>query len=406
MLLPGGYKSVNSEVLRSTVIVLAALLAGLGLAEAMVRVAARSMFEVKYLATAGAVQQLRQFDSLEALIAEHGFHLQPHRVWNNYYANAYGFMDTEFSTHKEPSSVRIMALGDSFAYGMVGYPDNVLTLVEQHLSNNCDRRDIEVMNFGIPATGLWEYRLVHQLAAPIFKPDRVIIHFYMGNDGPDLVTESSRRLSFSYAWTFLRNSVTLLRSVEHGTSAATAPQMPSSAVRGGSKASNAPDLGDEDFQPSFTEATFAGIAAAELRRFYVPPNGAETELWQSTLNLLDLMAGEVLSTTGKRPIVVLYPSALQLDAQLFETAKRSLQEQVPGVRAGAFDLHRPSRILLEHCRSRGLACHDLTPGMRSAAAHGLDALYRPRDTHWNVRGNRIAAATESRFLTQEICPSP
>jgi hypothetical protein len=41
--------------------------------------------------------------------------------------------------------------------------------------------------------------------------------------------------------------------------------------------------------------------------------------------------------------------------------------------------------------------------MIAAAAESGEPLYLPRDTHWNVRGNRVAAAAEAALLRQELC---
>jgi hypothetical protein len=41
--------------------------------------------------------------------------------------------------------------------------------------------------------------------------------------------------------------------------------------------------------------------------------------------------------------------------------------------------------------------------MVDAARESTDPLYLPRDTHWNVRGNRVAAAAEATFLRHGLC---
>src|SRR6185312_13443531 len=152
--------------------------------ELAIRMAAQFSPDVRYLATTKDARPL-SYSSLTEFLASFPIHIVPHRNWNNYYANALGFTDREFSTEKPPSTLRVMALGDSFAYGLVAYPRNVLTLVESRLAESCRDQRVEIMNFGMPSTGVGEYRMLHKLAAPIYRPDRVMIHFYMGNDGPN-----------------------------------------------------------------------------------------------------------------------------------------------------------------------------------------------------------------------------
>ena len=73
----------------------------------------------------------------------------------NFHLNSRGFNDVEFSTHKAPGTIRILGIGDSFAFGVVPYEYNYLTLVEQYLKQS--GHNIELINMGIPSTGPREY---------------------------------------------------------------------------------------------------------------------------------------------------------------------------------------------------------------------------------------------------------
>ena len=44
----------------------------------------------------------------------------PHHIWNNYYASSLGILGG--ASVARPSHRRIMALGNSYLYGMVAYP--------------------------------------------------------------------------------------------------------------------------------------------------------------------------------------------------------------------------------------------------------------------------------------------
>jgi hypothetical protein len=339
----------------------------------------------------------------------------PHLAWNNYYANSLGFTDREFSREKPVGTRRIMALGDSSVYGMVAYPQNVQTVVETFLQQDCG--DIEIMNFGIAATGVWEYRWVHKLATPRFKPDVVVVHFYMGNDGPDMIFGTSevpplgRRVArSSYAWNYFTNSIKLIWSVKMPRTGAAAVAAPTSmgqrAVRGGERVSDQPDMSDRDLQPSFTEEVFAQVLTAELTRFYRGGNATpHFDGWKSTLDVLDTLRTEVIASTGRPPLVVFYPSQLQVYPERFEAAKRDAGRRFPFIDPAHFESTFPNRVLDEYCRRAGLSCYDITPTMTKAAAENPSPLYKPRDTHWNVRGNRVAAEAEAAFLRHELCGS-
>jgi hypothetical protein len=83
-------------------------------------------------------------------------------------------------------------------------------------------------------------------------------------------------------------------------------------------------------------------------------------------------------------LVVLIPDETQVDAALQAEVARSWGRPVEGI-----DFARPSRVLanaLEHARVSAL---DLTPALQQAARSRR--LHKPRDTHWNIAGNRLAA---------------
>jgi SGNH hydrolase-like domain, acetyltransferase AlgX len=382
-----------------------------GSAELLVRIAASMSFDVRYLATAGVAYTAGPYKSLEDYLANFGPTLAPHRVVSNYYTNALGFADREFSVDKPTGTLRIMGLGDSFTFGSVSYPDNVLTRVADSLNRDCIGQKFEIMNFGVPSAGVAEYRLVHGFAAPRYKPDQVVVHFYLGNDGPDLVSGHMampairpRAGHWSYAWTYVRNSITLLRSLDRGAVTQTAGATDSN-VRGGERASDRPDLSDQDMEPTFTPAAFAGVLMDEVQRFYRGRGLPFAAAWNTTFEVLDLLKADVIARTGRLPIVVLYPSQAQIYPEVFESTEREIRELVPAVDLSDFDASFPNRMLLNYCERAGLTCHDITPALISASRAGAEPLYKPRDTHWNVRGNRLAAEEEAAFLRTILCPS-
>jgi hypothetical protein len=183
----------------------AALLLGFGLllavlaGELAVRLAAVFSFEVRYLATAGRRKGPRVFKSLDEYLAS-STHLLPHRNYMNYWANALGLYDEEFVIPKPPDRFRIMALGDSFTYGSVPYPDSVMTRLEAHLHAACPELALDLLNFGIPATGVWDYQTVFQLAHATYTSNLVLVNFYLGNDGPDAYRHTNDLPKRSQVW--------------------------------------------------------------------------------------------------------------------------------------------------------------------------------------------------------------
>jgi hypothetical protein len=382
-----------------------------GAAELLVRIGAAISPEVKYLATAGVAHTPGPFKSLEDFLHIVSPALAPHRVASNYYTNALGFADKEFSLDKAAGTLRIMGIGDSFTFGAVGYPETVLKHVQDLLEGDCVGRSVEVMNFGIPSAGVAEYRLAHLHAAPRYKPDRVLVHFYMGNDGPDLVSGDAalpdmrpRPGSWSYAWTYLRNAVTALQSLDRG---AMAPGgTPNPYARGGERASDRPDPTDEEMEPTFTPDAFDRILMDEVEHLYRGSNLPFRDRWNDTLEVLEALRKDVVASTGRAPIIILYPSQAQIYPAVLDLMKAKIQSRVPSVDLSDFDVLFPNEMIVNYCLKAGLLCHDITPAMVLAARESPRPLYKPRDTHWNIRGNRVAAADEAAFLRPVLCTNP
>ena len=91
------------------------------------------------------------------------------------------FNDTDWQMPKPPGLVRIAALGDSFAYGIVGYERNFLTLLEPLLGERVGRR-VEVANLGLPELHPSDYLYLLEQEGLALEPDAVLVLLYAGND--------------------------------------------------------------------------------------------------------------------------------------------------------------------------------------------------------------------------------
>src|SRR5262249_31978603 len=116
----------------------------------------------------------------------------------NFHLNSKGFNDVEFNTNKTPGTTRILGIGDSFAFGIVPYEYNYLTLVEKYLKQG--GHNVELINMGIPGTGPFDYLslLVHEGFA--LAPDSVLLSFFIGNDFDERPGSHPRRTLISYSY--------------------------------------------------------------------------------------------------------------------------------------------------------------------------------------------------------------
>ena len=395
------------------------IVAAVAIGEGLVRLAARWSPAVRDLAVPRDRRAARPFESLAAYLASQPTQVVPHRNWFNYWNNALGLNDEEFEVPKPAGRFRILALGDSFTFGLVPYPDNVMTLLEAHLHRACPGRDLDVLNFGIGGTGVRDYRTIVTLGLRTYDPDLVLVNFYAGNDGPDLFRRVHERahgptlLGASRLFTFGRNAIRLWRGVQDldAVQAPVAGPVPPGVVpRGGRPVDPARHLHEQDpalAGPIFTETVFASIQAEELRRLYRPEDPAIVErAWRPVLADLEAIRTEVLPQ-GRRLALTLYPSALQVypaeRAALVETLRR--RPRYVALSGDALDPSLPNRQLAAYCARASLPCADLTPVFVEASQGAGAPLYKSRDAHWTIRGNRVAAEAQARFLAGLVCPA-
>lgn len=280
---------------------------------------------------------------------------QPFGLDYGFRLNSHGFKDVETSANKAAGTVRILALGDSFAFGIVPYEDNYLTLLEQDLRRASP--PAEVVNMGIPWTGPREYVEVLVDEGLPLHGDLVLVSFFVGNDFLDVQPSPPVR---SYLVALLRYA---LLSRPAG--------LP---VSGEARYDDdAPTLGPEQYL----------AMEKERARIYRTKEDVLDAVFPDVQQHVARMK-QICDARGLDLMVVLIPDEMQVDP--------ALQAQVVGSFAGHpsdFDFELPNRRLREDLDRRGVAYLDLLAPF--AAAGRERRLYRPRDSHWNIAGNRLAA---------------
>jgi hypothetical protein len=373
---------------------------------------------VRYLATAGVPRSVRAFTSLADYLAGQP-EVQPYRNWLNRWNNSLGLHDEEFTRPKPPGRFRILALGDSFTYAHVPYEDGVMTLVEARLRDTCPGMDLDLLNFGVGGSGVRDYRTMLSLAFAEYEPDLVLVHVYAGNDGPDLFRRVHGRspleasLGRSYVWTFGKNVIKLWRGVADPRLARRVepppPERPGRSPRGGAVVDPDRRIRDDDpllMGPTLSDEAFERMMTEELTRLYRPPEDAHVaRAWQPLLEHLDAMRAQVAGHRA-RIALVLYPSALQVyPEQRADLADRlRARGRHAPVSLEEIDPRLPNRVLAGYCREHGIPCLDVTDALEKARQDSPAPLYKQRDTHWTVRGNRVAAEAEAASLAPLVCP--
>jgi alginate O-acetyltransferase complex protein AlgJ len=131
----------------------------------------------------------------------------------------------------------------------------------------------------------------------------------------------------------------------------------------------------------FSEEAYLGIA-----KEYVPV--VRRELDAETRSAIDdalAIVAEIAARAAPAPVAVaVLPSELQVNPALRASVLASL-----GLEEGDLDLDQPARATRAALEARGVAVIDLLPPLADAERGA--PTYALRDSHWNERGNAIAA---------------
>ena len=284
--------------------------------------------------------------------------------------NSLGFKDLEPDpNHDGP---RIVAIGDSFAYGVVPYEHNYLTLLDDLLDDSIDdsisrgSSSVEVINMGIPRLDVKDYRQLLVDEALEFEPDLVMVGFFIGNDFHIRPREASARRFlvhdfFRYLFLIWPKQTVGFHLTDY-----------------------------HDNQPTFLEEVFLELRTGAAWRFLPGSVMLDTNLGEVVSTLSDMQ--RTAERQGSRFLVTLLPDELQVDRNLQEIVIKRM-----GV-DGEIPWEKPNTEMVRALEGAGIPVFDLLPAFLEAGRH--QRLYKPRDTHWNVAGNRLAAEEIARFLAE------
>ena len=284
--------------------------------------------------------------------------------------NSRGFHDTEFQQDKTPGSIRIAGIGDSFVFSVVPYQHNFLTLLEEKMNATSDRH-FDILNMGITHTSPREYFSVLVKEALPLKPDVALICIFVGNDFIEISPKPVLHRSFVIS--AAKYVIDLLRKVEAKNVGYTSQY--------------------DDDAPTFSDAYFMEIEAGRTE-IYDQSNTMLSERLPRAMAWIDEIK-TVCEINGIKLFVMLIPDELQLNTVLQERVLETLRTD-----KDKLDFDRPNKRLGEELRARNIRYLDLLQPFRLRSREVR--LYKPRDTHWNIAGNRLAADLLHDFLHEAI----
>jgi len=277
--------------------------------------------------------------------------------------NSKGFNDIEYALGKKQGVYRILGIGDSFVFGAVPYQHNFLTLLEEGLNRN--KTNFEVINMGIPRTGVDSYLSLLLREGVALKPDLVICCFFVGNDFTD------PSFTGEYDTLFLFSFLKFLFKIS-----------PLHVNPGATAASKYSDYKDD--QPDFTPKEYLQIER-ERSFIFLKEYRYSSRYINYTASYLARMK-KVCDEADAAFLVVLIPDELQVDSGLQEKVIRADNKHT----RQDFDFLLPNRLLAERFSTLGIDYIDLFDDFSRVTKE--KRLYKPQNTHWNIAGNALAAS--------------
>lgn len=279
--------------------------------------------------------------------------------------NSQGFLDVEFGEKKEGVK-RVLALGDSFAFGVVPYEGNFLTLAEEIL--NAEGQRIEILNMGIPSTRPEDYLALLLAEGLALEPDAVRVSFFMGND----LTPSRRAwVDYAHVGSLLMHFVGSFKQ-EQG-----------QVYFGDGKYC--------DDCPSFDEETYLEIEA-DRSRLFLGEERLKRSMEATALYIEEMK--DICEGLDIELSVALCPDEFQVDEAL---RRRVRDVHFPGLPLEAWDVEKPNQELVRALERMGIEVLDLLELFQA----GEERLYKKNDSHWNLAGNRLAGEAVAKFISSE-----
>jgi hypothetical protein len=271
--------------------------------------------------------------------------------------NRLGYPGSEFERERRPGVLRIAALGDSFAVGpAVPFADNYLTVLEGSLEST------EIYNFGVSGAGPREYRAVLEKDVWVHQPDLVLLSLFVGNDiTEELATPRHLDPRQHALYLLVERGYRLWREARRRPADSASPPV-------------------RDSVPPLSPQAFREVEARRLAVCVTPVAPVTEKKWQRALGHLDAIVRRCQSRAVPL-VVVLIPDEFQVTPAVLAEAVAEA-----GVEHDRVDLDLPQQRLRAFFAERDVPCLDLLPTFA-----GVSDTYAVHDTHWNVRGNRLAA---------------
>lgn len=288
--------------------------------------------------------------------------------------NSQGFQGPEFTQEKPANTYRILSIGDSFTFGILPVQYNYNSRIERQLNRQLANqgKQFQVINMGIPGIGPRDYLAILNNEGIKLSPDMVMVSIFIGNDTleAEIAMEQKRDwYTYSHVLSFFNYVVQVQKKYE-------------GKVYG-------PNATYDDDKPSLAADKFLEIQTGRAAIF-VKDQPEALEAFNNQVEYIKQIK-KICDSKNIKLLVVLLPDETQINPQLQQQVVANAKINIQNL-----DISQPNRLFAEVFTKENINYLDLLDGFLAASKE--ENLYKPRDTHWNIAGNRVA----SRLITPKI----
>lgn len=304
--------------------------------------------------------------------------------------NALGMRDREPNDEAASNRLRVLTLGDSFAFGLGVDADKTFQrLLEKRLQERY-KRPIEVLNSGIPGYGTCQEEILLKELSPRLKPNLTILCFYMGNDLYDNLycMESGVMSERVIDGAFVSNKRYHVKSDDLELKKIQNPIQ--RFLIGSSYAYNYIDQKISGFQMQVGLKPKTNTLFKSIEKFHCKQDGEEQEKVYALTKELFAKMRDQCKEQGCVFAVALFPAKAQITPELFDEQLRGF-----GVKEEDYSIDKPNLRLRRIAEELGIPAADLYEPFH---LREKEPLYYVQDGHWTELGHRLAADNLYDFL--------
>ena len=340
------------------------------------------------------------------ILGEIWFHLYPHKFtsidridtvgeFSDYTSRGYLTKDI---FKKNPGTMRILGLGDSFSVYLADKGQNYNNLLQKDFISK-GQGDVELVNAGMEAIGPGYYWHILRKYGDLFQPDLVMVGFFVGNDFEeadfainignyirehnDFIKKYSRYYQFRN-WRLYKLSKNKYNRFRD-------EQLKKREIK----------RYPPQYVGTFSLGTFLEVERTRSWIFDINKQDRLEKNWRECSAIL-LKMKDWCDRRKIKFVIVILPDQFQVDPEL----RKAIFAKYKKIEEKNIDLTQPDNLIVNFCRAQNIHCLDLLGQFQEQGK--TRQLYALRDTHWNEAGNRLAADVIFAYLekNQFIAPKP